>query len=260
MASIQKLLDVMARLRDPENGCPWDLEQDFASIAPYTIEEAYEVADAIDRGDLDALRGELGDLLLQVVFHAQMARELGHFDFESVAAAIVDKMVRRHPHVFADAEIADAQSQTEEWETHKQAERSAAGEHGVLDGVSLALPSLLRAYKLTKRASRVGFDWLDADGARDKVNEELAETEHARRASDHDAVAEELGDLLFAVVNYARKLGVNPEEALRSANGKFTRRFSMVEAAVLESGGDWSAFNLAELDALWDRAKDAEIA
>jgi MazG family protein len=260
MRSIQKLLEVMAALRDPVNGCPWDLEQDFASIAPYTIEEAYEVADAVDRGDLDALRSELGDLLLQVVFHAQMASEAGHFDFEAVAATIVDKMIRRHPHVFADAQVASAQAQSDAWEAHKQAERSAAGEHGVLDGVSLALPALLRAYKLTKRAARVGFDWPEADGAREKVAEELAELEQARQGGDDRALAEEVGDLLFAVTNYARKLGVNPEEALRAANGKFARRFSVVEAGVDDQGGNWSAFSLAELDALWDRAKDAERA
>jgi MazG family protein len=255
---MQKLLEVMAALRDPRSGCPWDLEQDFASIAPYTIEEAYEVADAIDRGDLDGLRDELGDLLLQVVFHAQMADEAGRFDFEAVAAAIVDKMIRRHPHVFASDKVADAQAQTDAWEAHKQAERSAAGDHGVLDGVSPGMPALLRAHKLAKRASRVGFDWPDADGARGKIDEELAELEQARQADDSQAVSEEVGDLLFAVSNYARKLDVNPEEALRAANAKFTRRFNQVEAGVQASGGDWSAFSLAELDALWNRAKGGE--
>ncbi len=258
MNSMQKLLEVMAALRDPRSGCPWDLEQDFASIAPYTIEEAYEVADAIDRGDLDGLRDELGDLLLQVVFHAQMADEAGRFDFEAVAAAIVDKMIRRHPHVFASDKVADAQAQTDAWEAHKQAERSAAGDHGVLDGVSPGMPALLRAHKLAKRASRVGFDWPDADGARGKIDEELAELEQARQADDSQAVSEEVGDLLFAVSNYARKLDVNPEEALRAANAKFTRRFNQVEAGVQASGGDWSAFSLAELDALWNRAKGGE--
>ena len=258
MNSMQKLLEVMAALRDPRSGCPWDLEQDFASIAPYTIEEAYEVADAIDRGDLDGLRDELGDLLLQVVFHAQMADEAGRFDFEAVAAAIVDKMIRRHPHVFASDKVADAQAQTDAWEAHKQAERSAAGDHGVLDGVSPGMPALLRAHKLAKRASRVGFDWPDADGARGKIDEELAELEQARQADDSQAVSEEVGDLLFAVSNYARKLDVNPEEALRAANAKFTRRFNQVEAGVQAGGGDWSAFSLAELDALWNRAKGGE--
>ena len=258
MNSMQKLLEVMAALRDPRSGCPWDLEQDFASIAPYPIEEAYEVADAIDRGDLDGLRDELGDLLLQVVFHAQMADEAGRFDFEAVAAAIVDKMIRRHPHVFASDKVADAQAQTDAWEAHKQAERSAAGDHGVLDGVSPGMPALLRAHKLAKRASRVGFDWPDADGARGKIDEELAELEQARQADDSQAVSEEVGDLLFAVSNYARKLDVNPEEALRAANAKFTRRFNQVAAGVQAGGGDWSAFSLAELDALWNRAKGGE--
>lgn len=248
----------MARLRDPQSGCPWDLEQDFASIAPYTIEEAYEVADAIDRGDFTALRDELGDLLLQVAFHARMAEEAGKFDFDAVAASIADKMVRRHPHVFGAADVENADAQARAWEEHKLAERRAAGEHGVLDGVSLGLPALLRAWKLGQRASRVGFDWPQADGARRKVDEELAELERARLAGDPQAMAEEVGDLLFAVSNYARKLGVNPEEALRAANAKFTRRFATVEAGVRDAGGDWSAFGLAELDALWNAAKDAE--
>ncbi len=255
MRSIDKLLEVMVRLRNPESGCPWDLQQDFRSIAPYTIEEAYEVADAADRDDLEALRGELGDLLLQVVFHAQIASERGGFDFESVAAGIVDKMIRRHPHVFGDERIDDAQAQTEAWEEHKEAERRGTGDHGVLDGISLALPALLRAQKLGKRAARVGFDWPDADGPREKILEELDEVDAAVRSNDPDAIADEVGDLLFAAANLARKLGVNPEEALRQSNRKFERRFREVEAKVAEQGGDWDRFSLAELEALWCDAK-----
>lgn len=245
----------MARLRDPETGCPWDLEQDFRSIAPYTIEEAYEVAEAIDRGDLSHLREELGDLLLQVVFHARMAEEAGAFDFEAVATGITDKMVRRHPHVFGDAAVATAAAQTAAWEAHKQEERQTAGAAAVLAGVGLALPALLRAHKLCKRASRVGFDWPDAAGARLKVVEELAELADAEQSADSAAIEEEVGDLLFATANLARKLGVNPEEALRRANHKFEGRFAMVEGEVRARGGDWSAFDLDTLDEFWALAK-----
>ena len=255
MRPIQKLLDVMAALRDPDTGCPWDQQQDFASIAPYTIEEAYEVADAIDRGDLNSLRDELGDLLLQVVYHSQMASELGAFDFATVAAGITDKMIDRHPHVFAKTTVADAAAQSEAWESLKQAERAASGSHGVLDDVSLALPALLRAQKLGKRAARVGFDFADAQAARAKILEELGELDEASLTENPQAVAEEMGDLLFAVTNLARKLAVNPEEALRAANHKFSARFRCVEQAVNDAGGDWTAFSAEQLEAFWDAAK-----
>jgi len=255
MNSLQKLLDVMARLRDPATGCPWDLEQDFRSIAPYTIEEAYEVADAIDRDDLAQLRGELGDLLLQVVFHARLAEEAGVFDFDAVADGIVEKMVRRHPHVFGDAEVASAAAQTAAWEAHKEQERHTAGATTVLNGVGIALPALLRAHKLCKRASRVGFDWPDAAGARAKVMEELQELAAAEQAGDQQSIDEETGDLLFAAANLARKLGVNPEEALRRANNKFSGRFAAVESEVQARGGDWSAFDLDALEEFWALAK-----
>lgn len=245
----------MERLRNPETGCPWDVEQTFASIAPYTIEEAYEVAAAIDRGDLGQLQDELGDLLLQVVFHARMAEEQGAFDFDTVAGAIVGKMIRRHPHVFADATVTSARAQTAAWEAHKSEERERAGDKRVLGGVSLGLPALLRAHKLGKRAAGVGFDWPDVAGARAKVLEELQELGEAEEQGDAALVGEEMGDLLFAVANLARKLDLNPEEALRRANAKFEGRFARVEQAVQDQGGDWSAFELAELDALWDQAK-----
>jgi MazG family protein len=249
----------MARLRDPESGCPWDVQQTFRTIAPYTIEEAYEVAAAIDRNDLVQLRDELGDLLLQVVFHTRMAEEAGAFNFEAVAAAIVDKMVRRHPHVFGDAEVTSAEAQTQAWESHKAEERERAGEQGVLGGISRGLPALLRAQKLGKRAARVGFDWPDAAGARVKVAEELAELEQAQVAADGASIEDEMGDVLFAVANLARKLGVNPEEALRRANSKFERRFAHVEQAVHAAGGDWTAFDLDDLEEFWSRAKAADV-
>ncbi len=255
MGNLEKLLDIMARLRDPETGCPWDIQQDFRSIAPYTIEEAYEVAEAIDRQDLGQLRDELGDLLLQVVFHARMAEEAGSFDFEAVAGGIVDKLLRRHPHVFGEAEVTSAAAQTVAWEAHKEQERQTAGDTTVLAGVGLALPALLRAHKLCKRASRVGFDWPDAAGARLKVVEELAELADAEQSADPAAIDEEIGDLLFATANLARKLGVNPEEALRRANHKFEGRFATVEGEVRARGGDWSAFDLDTLDEFWALAK-----
>jgi MazG family protein len=235
---IDRLLAIMARLRDPERGCPWDKEQDFASIAPYTIEEAYEVADAIERGDMAALKDELGDLLLQVVFHARMAQEAGLFGFDDVAAAIADKMVRRHPHVFGDAEIASVAAQNEAWEAHKAAERAANGDaDSVLDGVALALPALLRAAKISRRAARIGFDWPNARAVILKIHEEIAELEaELDRRAPLAAVEEELGDLLFAAANLARKLEVEPETALRRATAKFERRFRRVEARAMERG------------------------
>src|SRR5881394_429369 len=229
---IDRLLAIMARLRDPERGCPWDREQDFKTIAPYTIEEAYEVADAIERGDIVALKDELGDLLLQVVFHARMAEEAGHFAFDGVAAAIADKMVRRHPHVFGDVEIASVAAQNEAWEAHKAAERDArGGAQSVVDGVALALPALLRAAKVSRRAARIGFDWPDARAVIPKLAEEIAELEaELDQGADPAVVEEEMGDLLFAAANLARKLDIEPETALREATAKFERRFRRVEA------------------------------
>jgi len=255
MDDIYKLLEIMAALRDPLRGCPWDRAQDFRSIAPYTIEEAYEVADAIDRGDLGALREELGDLLLQVVFHAQMASEQGAFDFADVVAGINAKLRRRHPHVFGTEQVATAGEQSLAWEAQKAEERAAAGATGTLDGVSQALPALRRACKLGQRAARVGFDWPDAGGPRQKLLEELAEVDAAAAGEDRARLAEEVGDLLFAAANLARKLGVEPEEALRQANRKFSRRFAAVEQSVRASGRPFADFSLQELDALWELAK-----
>ena len=267
-AGIDRLLDVMARLRNPDGGCPWDLEQSFATIAPYTIEEAYEVAEAIRQDDRAALRDELGDLLLQVVFHAQMAREDGSFDFDEVARGIADKMIRRHPNVFGDDDTEarhSAPAQMRSWEAQKAEERDARAQAegrraSALDGVALALPALLRAEKLQKRAARVGFDWPGPEPVFDKVLEEVVELRDAAQAParDPDAVAEEVGDLLFACVNLARHVGVDPESALRAANAKFTARFHRIEAALAESGRSARDVGLAELDRLWEQAKQAE--
>ena len=235
----------MARLRDPERGCEWDSVQTFATIAPYTIEEAYEVVDAIERGDLDELRDELGDLLLQVVFHARMAEESGAFDFDDVANAIAAKMERRHPHIFGDA----AEGGHHLWEQIKATERSAKGHASALDGVAIGLPALLRAEKLQKRAARTGFDWPDPSGARAKIDEELAEVE----AASADERAEEIGDLLFAVVNWARKLDIDPEAALRAANTKFERRFHAMENA---AGDAFAALSLDDKERLWQSVKN----
>ena len=237
--SLDDLLAIMARLRDPQRGCPWDVQQDFATIAPYTIEEAYEVADAIARGDLEHLKDELGDLLLQVVYHAQMAKEAGLFDFDEVAAAIADKMVRRHPHVFGGAAIEDARAQSLAWEAHKAAERAtrAEGGHGILDDVPLALPALVRAAKLQRRAARVGFDWPEPAQVLDKLEEEIAELRaELEGGADAGRVGEEIGDLLFALVNLARHLEVDAEAALRRTNAKFERRFRHLEAALRAEG------------------------
>ena len=271
LAGIDRLLEVMARLRDPAGGCPWDLEQSFETIAPYTIEEAYEVAEAIRQDDREALRDELGDLLLQVVFHAQMAHEDGSFDFDAVARGIAEKMIRRHPNVFGDDESDarhSAPAQMRSWEAQKAAERKAKAEaegrrHSVLDGVALALPALLRADKLQRRAARVGFDWPDQGPVFDKVLEEVAELREAAAADEapnatNSSVSEEVGDLLFACVNLARHLGVEPEAALRAANAKFTARFRHVEAALADSGREADKVGLAELDRLWEDAKRAE--
>jgi ATP diphosphatase len=250
---LPRLVAIMARLRDPERGCPWDVEQDFASIAPYTIEEAYEVADAIDRGDLDALRGELGDLLFQVVYHARMAEEAGAFGFADVVRAIADKMVRRHPHVFGDeSRDKTADQQTLDWERMKAAERGPAS---ALDGVAAGLPALTRAVKLQNRAARVGFDWPDATAVLDKIAEETAELVEAR--DDAERAFEEYGDLLFVMANLARHLRIDPEAALRAANAKFTRRFHAIEAALATEGRTPAESSLAEMDALWNAAKAA---
>lgn len=242
-APIDRLLALMARLRDPETGCEWDVAQSWATIAPYTIEEAYEVADAIARGDVADLRDELGDLLLQVVFHSRIAEEAGAFDFDAVATGIVAKMERRHPHIFGDA----AEGGHRLWEQIKAEERQAKAAGGALDGVAIGLPALLRAEKLQKRAARVGFDWPDPSGPRAKIDEELAEIQSATP----DSLEEEVGDLLLAVVNYARHLGVDAEAALRAANAKFERRFRAMEAAA----PDFASRGLAEQEALWEQAK-----
>lgn len=258
-AEIARLIDIMAQLRDPKTGCPWDIEQDFASIAPYTIEEAHEVADAIEREAWDELPGELGDLLLQVVFHAQMAREAGMFGFADCAAAISDKLVFRHPHVFGEeSRDKSARQQIADWETIKAAERAAKAERGTLDGVALGLPALTRAIKLQNRAARVGFDWPDVSGVLDKIEEECAELAEARGRGDAAALEEEFGDLLFVMVNLARHLEIDPELALRRTNAKFTRRFGFVESALAETGRRPEDSDLAEMDRLWDAAKMAE--
>ncbi|SPF80198.1 nucleoside triphosphate pyrophosphohydrolase [Pseudoprimorskyibacter insulae] len=251
-----RLVEIMRRLRDPQTGCPWDIEQDFATIAPYTIEEAYEVADAIEREAWDELKGELGDLLFQSVFHAQMADEAGHFNFDDVANAIADKMVSRHPHVFGDESNAkSAEQQVQDWEAVKAAERAARKETGVLDGVAVGLPALLRAVKLQNRAARVGFDWPSTDQVLDKVIEEANEL---REATDPAHIEEEFGDLLFVMANLARHMKIDPEAALRGANAKFTRRFAAIEAALAARGSRPEDSTLEEMDALWDAAKLTE--
>lgn len=256
---ITRLIDVMAQLRDPQTGCPWDVEQDFASIAPYTIEEAHEVADAIERKAWDELPGELGDLLLQVVFHAQMARESDMFDFADCAAAITDKLIFRHPHVFGDeSRDKSAEQQVKDWEAIKAIERANKAEGGVLDGVALGLPALTRAIKLQNRAARVGFDWPNADDVLDKIAEETAELVEARDHLGPDQREEEFGDLLFVMANLARHLKIDPEQALRRANAKFTRRFQAIEAALATEGRHPEDSDLAEMDRLWDQAKQME--
>lgn len=258
---LPRLLEIMRRLRDPETGCPWDIEQDFRSIAPYTIEEAYEVADAIERGDWAELEGELGDLLLQTVYHTQMGAEAGYFDFASVTKAIADKMVDRHPHVFGDeSRDKSAEQQTADWEKIKAAERAKKAQQGALDGVAVGLPALLRAYKLQKRAARVGFDWPETAQVLDKIAEEARELVEARDSLPQDKVEEEMGDLLFVMANLARHLEVEPEAALRRANAKFTRRFKSIEAELAARGKAPTDSTLEEMDALWDAAKVAERA
>ena len=250
------LLQTMRRLRDPVGGCPWDLEQTFATIAPYTVEEAYEVADAIERGDLGDLRDELGDLLFQTVFHAQMAQEQGEFDFADVAQAICDKMLRRHPHVFGQADGRTSAEQTDAWEVIKAGERAAKGKaSSLLDDIPASLPAMTRAVKLTKRAARVGFDWPNTPEVLAKLREELAELEVEIDAGDQAKAREELGDLLFVVANLARKLDIEPEDALRSANAKFVRRFSYIERSLADRGRTPDQSDLAEMDDLWNAAK-----
>ena len=256
----------MARLRDPDGGCPWDLEQSFETIAPHTIEEAHEVADAIGAGDLDGLRDELGDLLFQVVFYAQMAEEAGKWAFPDVVARIADKMERRHPHVFGDAAVATAEAQTAAWEQHKAAERRAtAAAHGdrvsALDGVPLGLPALTRALKLQRRAAQIGFDWPTVRAVLNKLDEERAELKaELDGEGDSARVADELGDILFTHVNLARHLAIDPETALRQANAKFERRFRQIETWLTEDGHDAESASLEEMETLWRRAKDEEKA
>jgi len=259
---IRALLALMAKLRAPVGGCPWDVEQDFSTIAPYTIEEAYEVADAIARDDLPALADELGDLLFQVVYHAQMADERGAFSFRDVVESILLKMIRRHPHVFGDQDIRDAETQTRNWETLKAAERAgktSGAPAGVLDNVPLALPALMRAAKLQRRLARVGFDWPDLAGVMGKIKEELGELEdELSGAPDKVRVADELGDVLFALANLARTLEIDPEDALRATNAKVERRFRFVEAALRQDGRTPEQSTLDEMDALWTAAKRDE--
>ena len=258
-AGIDRLLQIMRRLRDPESGCPWDIEQDFATIAPYTIEEAYEVADAIERGAWGELEGELGDLLLQTVYHTQMGEEAGRFSFQSVVQAISDKMVARHPHVFGDeTREKSADQQTRDWEKIKAAERAGKAQKGTLDGVAIGLPALLRALKLQKRAARVGFDWPDASHVLDKITEEAQELAEARDHLGPDEIEEEFGDLLFVMANLGRHLGVDPEAALRRANAKFVRRFEGIEARLADMGKRPEDSDLTEMDALWEAVKAAE--
>jgi MazG family protein len=260
---IDRLIAIMARLRDREDGCPWDIEQTFATVAPYTVEEAYEVADAIERGDLKDLKEELGDLLLQVVFHARMAEEQGAFGFDDVATAINDKMVRRHPHVFADETYGSLAEQKEGWEQLKAAER--AEKHGqkgrtasLLDDVPAGLPALTRAVKLSKRAAGVGFVWPSAKEVLDKLDEEVAELKAEIAACDLEKARQEMGDVLFVVANLARTLDVDPEDALRATNAKFGRRFRYIEVKLAERGKTPEQSDLAEMDGLWNEAKAAE--
>ena len=260
-ASVGRLLEIMARLRDPDTGCPWDIEQTFQTIAPYTIEEAYEVADAIQQGDMSGLKGELGDLMLQVVYHSQMASELGHFTFADVVRSVCDKMVSRHPHVFGnESRDKTADEQTRDWENVKAAERasSGTGRKSVLAGIARNLPALVRAKKLQDRAARVGFDWPDATHVLEKLSEEASELIEVRETPAR--AEDEFGDLLFSMIGLARHLGIDAETALRSANSKFTRRFEAVESAMAAAGRSMDDASLEELDAAWDTVKSKEDA
>lgn len=264
--TLADLTYLMARLRDPQSGCPWDLQQTFATIVPHTLEEAYEVADTIEREDWLHLKDELGDLLFQVIFYSQLAREESLFDLDQVIDQLVAKLVRRHPHVFVDGTLRGARATAEvetdqvnqQWEAIKAQEREQKSRAGVLDEIPLSLPALSRAAKLQKRAASVGFDWSEAAQVLDKIEEEIAELREALTAGDPQAVADEMGDLLFAQVNLARKLGVNAEQAVRATNAKFERRFRYIEAQVEASDRDWAQFSLTELDQLWDQAKSFE--
>jgi len=255
---IDALLDVMARLRAPDGGCPWDLEQDFGTIAPYTVEEAYEVVDAIERKDMPALKDELGDLLFQTIFHAQMAREEGFFDFGDVADAITDKMIRRHPHVFADADFRSAEEQTDAWEIQKAEERAKKGANSLLADVPVGLPGLTRAVKLQKRAGRVGFDWKDARDVLDKISEETQELKDAMQDGEQEEIESEFGDLLFVLANLSRHLDVDPEAAIRKANEKFMRRFGHIEKTLKAAGRTAQEATLEEMEAIWNDAKELE--
>ncbi len=270
-SDIARLIEIMAALRTPETGCPWDLEQDFGSIAPYTLEEAYEVVDAIERGDLADLRDELGDLLLQVVFHARMAEEQGAFAFPDVVEAITKKLIRRHPHVFGNAKELSPGQVKALWDTIKSEEKAerrlerermgllAEGhEAGFLGGIPTTLPALTRAQKLTTKAAKVGFDWPDAAQVIDKIHEELEEVKEASSSGDRDRIEDEIGDLLFSVTNLARHYGIDPESALRRTNAKFERRFGSVELALKHQGRDLQEASLEEMEELWVQAKKAE--
>ncbi len=257
LEALAELLELMATLRTPGTGCPWDLEQDFRTIAPYTIEEAYEVADAVERGDMEGLKGELGDLLFQTVFHARMAEEAGIFSFYDVARAITAKMKDRHPHVFGDADKRDAAEQTRQWEAQKAEERAANGKVGLLDDVPVALPGLTRAVKLQKRAARIGFDWKNPRDVLAKITEETGELVDVIDAGDDDRIEDEFGDLLFVIANLSRHLNVDPEAALRRANEKFSRRFRHIERRLGELGR-LGAASLGEMEELWDEAKRSE--
>lgn len=254
---IAELIAVMARLRDPDKGCPWDIQQTFATIAPFTIEEAYEVADAIAQGDMAALQDELGDLLFQVVYHSRMAAEDDAFTFDDVASGITAKMIRRHPHVFGTTEIASAEAQTGAWEALKASERAAKGAGSVLAGLPVALPALTRALKLQNRAARVGFDWPNLAPVFAKLQEEVGELQAELAQADTDRLEDEVGDILFVMANVARHLKVDPEKALRRANAKFERRFHFIEQALAEMGKKPADSSLEEMDGLWDRAKAA---
>ena len=258
--NIDRLIDIMAALRDPETGCPWDVKQDFTTIAPYTIEEAYEVADAIERGDMDDLKDELGDLLLQVVFHARMAEESGNFAFNDVAGTIADKMIRRHPHVFGDESAETPDAAKVSWEETKARERAEKGlDESALDGVATALPALIRAEKLSKRAARVGFEWPTVDMVFRDMEEEIEEIQHELRVGGGpDRLEDEVGDLLFCVANLARFVGVDPEKALRSTNDKFDRRIRAVESSFKQEGRSLKDCSLDEMDARWDVVKRTE--
>ncbi len=260
MDNLQKLLDIMEKLRDPNDGCAWDVEQTFETIAPYTIEEAYEVAEAIDNKDMDALKDELGDLMFQAVFHARIAEEEGHFNFADVIDAISDKMIRRHPHVFGDENYRDSEDQTIAWEEQKARERAAKKQKSILDGVTVGLPALTRAVKLQKRAARVGFDWPNTSGVIDKLNEEMAELseELIAKKQDHEKIEEEFGDMMFVYANLARHLKIDPEQALKKANNKFTRRFNKIEQEIENKQSSFDRYSLDELEELWVKAKKEE--